>query len=118
MPHNVYRDGRVHVMAEMCDTCIFRPGNAMHLARGVLHALVRDALDADSAIVCHQTLYPGEEHNAGNAVCRGFFDRYATPPLTLARELGVLRTVAPIRRRGSATGSGEDAAACLESSGR
>jgi hypothetical protein len=87
MSHNVYRDGRVHVCAEMCATCVFRPGNLMHLRSGRLREMVEESLDNDSAIVCHKTL------EGDNAACRGFFDRYPTTPLQVADRLGLMEFV-------------------------
>jgi hypothetical protein len=87
---NVVRDGRVHVCREMCSTCVFRPGNLMWLARGRLSDMVDAARADDAAIICHQTI--PTEHDA---VCRGFFDRYDTTPLTLAKHLGVVEEVDP-----------------------
>jgi hypothetical protein len=83
--HNAYRDGYVHVCRTMCATCVFRPGNLMHLRRGRVRGMVDEAKANEAAIICHKTL-------AGdNAVCRGFFDRHPTPPLHLAERLGVLK---------------------------
>ena len=84
MRHNVYRDGRVHVQAELCSTCIFRPGNLMHLKSGRVRGMVDEAREHESAIVCHQTL------DGDNAVCRGFFERYPTQPLQIAERLGLV----------------------------
>ena len=84
MRHNIYRDGQVHVQAEMCSTCIFRPGNLMELRAGRVRQMVDEAREHDSAIVCHQTL------SDDNAVCRGFFERYATTPLQIAERLGLI----------------------------
>jgi hypothetical protein len=86
--HNVYRDGRVHVQAEMCSTCIFRAGNLMNLEPGQLARLVAEATEEGSSIVCHQTL-DGDAH----AVCRGFFNARTTPPLELAAQLGLVEWV-------------------------
>jgi len=80
--HNVFRDGNVHVMAEMCATCIFRPGNPMHLRRGRVKGMVEVCLREQSAIICHSTL------DGDSSVCRGFYDRYDT--LRLARALEVV----------------------------
>lgn len=77
--HNVFREVRVHVKAEKCATCIFRPGNLMRLEPGRVEDMVAQAKRAESVIVCHSTLATGK-----NAVCRGFFDRHATIPLRLA----------------------------------
>lgn len=48
--------------------------------------MVDEALERDSAIVCHDTL-----DTAANAICRGFFDRHATIPLRLAKITGRIR---------------------------
>lgn len=85
--HNAYRDGRVHVLEEMCATCVFRPGNLMRLARGRLAGMVASARRDDSAIVCHSTLY---RDDVENAVCRGFFDRHPTTPLQIASRLDLV----------------------------
>jgi hypothetical protein len=80
----VYRDGRVHVMAKMCATCIFRPGNAMQLQPGRVAGMVQEAVRHDSCITCHDTL------DGKQAVCRGFFDKHATAPLQIAQRLGFI----------------------------
>lgn len=85
-PHDVYRDGKVHVLAEECETCVFRPGNRMRLEPGRLAGMVRDAKRADSTIVCHSTLYRTD--GVRHAACRGFFDRHPTTPLQVAERLG------------------------------
>jgi len=77
----VFRDGKVHVAARMCDTCIFRPGNLMSLQEGRVESMVRQATRNESCITCHETL------SGFQAVCRGFFDRYATAPLQIADRL-------------------------------
>ncbi len=80
----VYRNGKIHVMAEKCATCIFRPRNLMDLQPGRVRQMVKSAVKARSAIICHDTL-GGEE-----AVCRGFHDGYKTPPLQLAEAMGLI----------------------------
>ncbi len=64
----------------------------MRLEPGRLAGMVADAKAADSAIICHSTLY---EPNVHNAVCRGFFDRYPTAPLQIAERLGLVEWVIP-----------------------
>ena len=85
MSHNIYRDGKVHVMAEQCPTCIFRPGNRMGLKRGRVRAMVDEATEHDSTIVCHATLGTDQ-----HACCRGFFDLHPTAPLQIADRLGLV----------------------------
>lgn len=86
---NAYRDGEVHVLVEQCKTCVFRPGNLMQLQTGRLKDLVDSNLKADSALVCHDTLY---KDGVDNAVCRGYFDAYAdeVTPLRLAQAMGIV----------------------------
>lgn len=84
-----YRGGRVHVLAEKCPTCVFWPGNRMHLHEGRLKDLVQQNVDADSALTCHSTLADGFA-KAPPAVCRGFYDAYDTTPLQVARRLGLV----------------------------
>lgn len=57
----------------MCPTCIFRPGNLMHLNADRVKDMVDSALSADGAgsIVCHATLDLDRQ-----AICRGFWDGY------------------------------------------
>ncbi len=80
-----YYNGKVHVRATMCETCIFRPGNLMQLHPGRVAGMVRDARAKDSCIPCHGTTY---EQAPQEAVCRGFYDKHPTIPLRLARSNG------------------------------
>lgn len=81
---NVYREGKVHVLEDKCSTCVFRPGNLMHLSPGRLKDLSGGADDNQTAIICHQTLptvgYPNQ------AICRGYWDsrKDTNPTLVLA----------------------------------
>jgi len=84
---NAYRDGKVHVCQDLCATCVFRPGNLMHLEPGRLADLVAQARAHESAIICHSTL---AEDGVDNAVCRGFYDRHPTQPLQIAQRLGLV----------------------------
>jgi hypothetical protein len=62
--------GEVRLKAEMCGTCIFRPGNLMRLRPGRVRQMV-DACNADHGhIVCHDTL----DRDTPGAICRGHAD--------------------------------------------
>jgi hypothetical protein len=71
--------GGVRVLAEMCATCIFRPGNLMQLQPGRVRGMVaatRPSRDhrrqpTASHIPCHDTIY---REDVRPAICRGFFD--------------------------------------------
>jgi len=68
------RGDRPRLLTEQCSTCVFRPGNLMHLREGRLHDLVNENLRAGAALTCHQTLSYGDHPDFGEAVCRGFYD--------------------------------------------
>lgn len=99
MTHNVFRDGRIFVCAEMCPTCVFRPGNLMDLKPGRLKEMVEGARRDESTIVCHETLAQWDGHGQKNAACRGFFDRFPTTPLQIAERLGLITYTRPDPRR-------------------
>jgi hypothetical protein len=78
--------GRPRLLADQCATCIYRPGNLMHLRRGRLLEITNAARRNNSFITCHSTL-PGMS-GAQPAVCRGFFDRFSTNFLRIMGRLG------------------------------
>jgi hypothetical protein len=60
----------------------------MMLQPGRLRDMVDEALSRQGfIIVCHDTLPYGPHPGYGPAVCRGFYDRYDTRALQLARRL-------------------------------
>lgn len=65
-----FRDGRVHVLSRKCATCIFRPGNLMHLRENTVEDMVADSIRDGGAITCHKTL----TGDVPPSVCRGFYD--------------------------------------------
>lgn len=97
MTHAVFRDGKVHVCAELCPTCVFRPGNLMKLHSGRLAGMVREAQANQSCIPCHERLEKWTGVKGQDACCRGFFDRYPTQPLQLAERLGLVEFVDPAK---------------------
>ena len=88
--HNIYRDGKVHVLAAECATCIFRP--ATRPVDGARVAgMVRETLEEDAAtVVCHSTLY---RRDVQHAICRGWYDRLGgrSATLQIAERMGVLQ---------------------------
>lgn len=64
-------DDGVRVCDDLCPTCIFRPGNRMHLRPGRVRQMVDDAQRNDAAIICHETL------DGPGAICRGWYNRFA-----------------------------------------
>lgn len=87
----VFTDGKVHVQKRMCDTCIFRPGNLMHLEEGRVESMVAETqMSVGGNIPCHKTTHGQKQQQA---VCRGFFDRHSTPLLQIAHRIGVVEFV-------------------------
>jgi len=68
--------GKPRLLAEMCSTCVFRPGNLMRLRPGRLKDLIRQNTGPEAqGLHCHQTTY-GQNPETGLALCRGFYDRF------------------------------------------
>lgn len=91
--HDIYRDGKVHVLSEMCSTCIFRPATRP-VSGARVAGMVRDTKDTPGATVpCHHTLGYLEEDAEHNAICRGWWDRFADadPILRLAVAMDVVQ---------------------------
>lgn len=91
---NVYDGEHLHVMAERCSTCIFRPGNLMQLKEGRVEAMEAEAMADRGCIPCHKTILGQREQEA---VCRGFFDRHKNDHrlLALADQIGIIIFEAP-----------------------
>ena len=100
-----FRDGKVHVLAERCSTCVFRAGNLMGLHEGRLADMVRSSLADDTAFACHQTL-PYAPTGGDMAICRGYYDAYGSEvtPLRLANAFGIIEEVSPPSKTSSADG--------------
>ena len=87
--HDIYRDGRIHVLTEQCSTCIFNP-HTRPVPGARVAEMVLGTKDTDLATVpCHHTLYGMAEHNA---ICRGWWDRFATRDnlLRYAMRIGIV----------------------------
>ena len=95
--HNIFRDGRVHVLSEECATCIFRP-HERPVDGARVAGMVRATKDTDGAtVVCHKTIYEAEGEPQENAICRGWFDRLAGRDalLQLAIDMDIIKEVPP-----------------------
>ncbi|WP_327007630.1 hypothetical protein OHA72_10365 [Dactylosporangium sp. NBC_01737] len=97
---------KTRLLARQCDTCIFHPGNRMHLTTGRLKAIVTDAVADGSYVICHDTLPYGNHPEVKPAVCRGFYDRYRTWRLQVIAELfGFVDVEPPAEPTGDRKGS-------------
>lgn len=63
-----------NVMRQMCSTCIFRPGNPMHLRPGRLEDMCRETDAKDTNVICHKSKGLMDEIPV-EAFCRGSVDR-------------------------------------------
>lgn len=87
--HNVYRDGKVHVLRDECATCIFKP-NHRPVPGSRVAEMVRDTKGEDGAtVVCHSTIF---DDAVDNAICRGWYDRLGDRDniIRLAKAMGVV----------------------------
>ena len=83
----VYHDGRVRLMAEMCSTCIFRPGPHQSAVRpGGVRWMLERVRQRDSFVNCHKTLATGQP----GAVCRGSDNAHEGMLMRTARALGIV----------------------------
>lgn len=69
-PDGPFRDGKLWVLTDKCATCVFRPGNPMHLRDGVVDDMVRHSVLTNTVFACHETL------DGPRSVCKGLVDVY------------------------------------------
>lgn len=84
-PPPVHDAAGLHVMRVQCSTCIFRPGNPMHLNPGRVAGMTRATDRDDTNVICHQTL-----EQAVGAFCRGSVDRRPGQMVRIAGRLGAI----------------------------
>jgi hypothetical protein len=90
--------GKVRVLSQRCDTCVFWPGNRMGLAPGRFEQIVDGNVAAGALLTCHATLPYGPYPDFGPAVCAGFWakHRHETGAGRIAeRSIGIVRVVPP-----------------------
>lgn len=75
--------GRVRLMERRCATCIFRPGNPMHLMPGRVKGMVEECMAREGHVVCHDSLAQNDKGLPG-AVCRGFEQHVVAAERSLA----------------------------------
>lgn len=86
-----FRDGRIYVLDRKCSTCIFRPGNLMHLEPGRVDQMVEACIENQSVIPCHKTL------DGPRSICRGYWDVHRDEiwPLRLAHAMDLVSYDSP-----------------------
>lgn len=85
--------GTVRLCTRRCDTCIFHPGNPMHLRPGRATDMVTQVRETEEHVVCHKTLGTDSP-----AICRGFAvspdpEPGPQPALRLARALDTVKEI-------------------------
>jgi hypothetical protein len=71
--------GKPRLLSRQCETCIYRPGNLMHLSTGRLKSMTEDACrEGCQGVICHDTLDYGGNPEFGGALCRGFYDNFGS----------------------------------------
>lgn len=95
VPQDAMGPDGLRVLTEKCSTCIFRPGNPMHLEPGRVRDMVDESLSGGGYITCHATLTYGANPDFGPAVCRGFYDAHGHRS-NLIRIMGRLSGIAEV----------------------
>jgi len=88
---DIFRDGKVHVLADKCATCIFTKNRPLGVDGKRVASMVRDTKDDPGATIpCHSTLYRPDKQE--NAICRGWYDKFAEadPVLIAANAYNVI----------------------------
>jgi hypothetical protein len=68
----------LRVMKDLCESCIFRPGNKMYLQPGRVKEMVEETRqDPFGHIPCHDTLPYSSPPQSKAAVCKGWWDGYS-----------------------------------------
>ena len=86
---------RVKVYDQRCQTCVFWPGNRMHLNPGRLADLVKHNRAASAALECHTSTHGRMPQTV---LCRGYLDAYGdetTSVQVYQRMGGEFETVTP-----------------------
>ena len=93
----IYHSGKVHVMKRMCESCVFHPVAPIDLDEGRLEQVVQENLENGAGLPCHSTVYSLYGLGEQEAVCKGFFDRYASEIVALraAKMMGIIAQVEP-----------------------
>lgn len=89
---NALGEHGMRVMTAPCSTCIFRPGNLMHLNPGRLADMAREVKAKDGYVTCHKTL---DRRPRQRAICRGSFDRFKTQIIQMAERMKFIEWVDP-----------------------
>ena len=93
----IFHSGKVHVMKHMCQSCVFHPTTPIDLDEGRLEQVIAANLENGAGLPCHSTVYDFYGLGEQEAVCKGFFDRYASEIVALraARIMGIIAQVEP-----------------------
>lgn len=84
---------RLRMLSERCSTCVMRPaGERIAIGNQRTREFIRTALESESYVVCHSTLY---RDDVAPAICRGFADAYDTRALRMARAMLGFEEVSP-----------------------
>lgn len=97
----------VLLFSEKCGTCVFWPGNLMHLRPGRLADLIAANRHAGTALVCHLTTH-GQRPDLGEVLCRGYYDAYGddTAVIQILRRMCAAEGVEPFEEIAPPVGDG------------
>lgn len=80
------------VQIKQCNQCLFSANKIVSNERK--RELIRNCVNMDSFFVCHKQQTVGGKQDFGLGLCcRGFFDRFKTKPIAMAKFLKVIEFV-------------------------
>lgn len=88
----------MRIATAQCTTCIFRPGNKMHLEQGRLATMIATVRATESYVICHDSLDLSPRQQV---ICHGSFTRIKTRIIQLAERMGFIEWVDPHTLKGT-----------------
>lgn len=80
----------LRVMSGPCSTCIFRPGNLMHLHPGRVKGMVDAVVEHDGFTPCHKTL-----SQRPATLCHGMTKRHPGQIVRVFTDMGYIHEIDP-----------------------
>lgn len=80
--HKVYRDGKLHILAEPCVTCIFGANRPVDTER--VRGMLAECIKENTIVPCHEWM-----DTKTPVVCRGLWNTGKVAILQLAERMGV-----------------------------
>lgn len=86
-----------HLLTRKCSSCIYRPGNQMHLENGRVEEMTQRSRDQDANVICHQSKDMTGELTV-NAWCAGSIEEVGHGQMIrIMNRLGLMPEMEPTK---------------------